>query len=411
MSSRRHHDVVIVGGGNAGLSLAGRLVRDGAKDVVVIEPERVHHYRPMLSYVAGGEATLEELRRSQERVTPRGVRWYADEVVGVDADRSLVRLAGGDEIGYSDLALCPGSQVDWDAVPGSEDAVRTPHAATSYLPDSAVDTWAMLSTLRSGRAVFVVAGRHVPCAPVALKPLFMAAEHWRREGVRDAIEIELLVEGDRLVDHARADAVLRDAAAEQGVRIRFGATVRSIDAVGQTLAVVDRDTAGTGPGPATAGSPAPTTVPYDALYLAPPHRAPAWVAQSGLATTEDGGFLRVDPHTLQSAEHANVWGLGDVAELHALPSGGALRKQVPVVARNIAARRTGDPMRRYDGYSVAPVTTARHTLLLAEFDRDGRNQPSVPFPDLVRPRASTWAFDRYVEPIIYFRRLLQGKVS
>ncbi|PFG34839.1 NAD(P)/FAD-dependent oxidoreductase [Sanguibacter antarcticus] len=404
MVPRRQHDVVIVGGGNAGLSLAGRLVRDGAKDVVVIEPERVHHYRPMLSYVAGGEATLDQLRRPQERVTPRGVRWHAGTVVAVDPERSVVRLAGGESIGYTDLVLCPGSQVDWDAIPGSEAAVRTPHAATSYLPDSAVDTWSMLSSLTSGRAVFVVGGQHVPCAPVALKPLFLAAEHWRREGVREQIEIDLLVEGDRLVDHARADRRLRDAAAEQGVRVRFGATVASVDAAARTLEVRARRDG-------TAAAVAPTTVTYDALYLAPPHRAPAWIAESGLACTADGGFLSVDPQTLQHVEHPNVWGLGDVAEVDALPSGGALRRQVPVVASNISARRTGAPMKRYDGYSIAPVAVSRRRLLLAEFDRAGRNQPSVPFPDLVRPRLSTWAFDRYLEPHIYFRQLLQGKVS
>lgn len=402
MTSRRHHDVVIVGGGNAGLSLAGRLRRDGAKDVVVVEPEPVHHYRPMLSYVAGGQATLGRLRRSQARVTPSGVRWYQDEVVSVDAARSVVHLAGGDEISYGDLAVCPGSQVDWDAIPGSEAAVRTPYAATSYLPDSAVDTWSMLSTLRSGRAVFVLSDRHVPCAPVGLKPLFLALDHWRQTGVRDDIEVELLVEGPRLVDLDRADQRLRAAAASQGVTVRLGATVRSVDAAARTL-VVD-DLRGTGTGPSA-------TVGYDALYLAPPHRAPGWVAASGLAPAQDGGFLRVDRFTLRHPDHPRVWGLGDVADLDALPSGGALRKQVPVVARNIAARRTGGTMQRYDGYSIAPVTTSRRSLLLAEFDRDGQSRPSIPLPDLVTPRLLTWAFDRYVEPQVYFRRLLQGKVS
>lgn len=402
MTTRRHHDVVIVGGGNAGLSLAGRLRRDGAKDVVVVEPERVHHYRPMLSYVAGGQATLSRLRRSQERVTPSGVRWYRDEVVSVDAAGSLVHLAGGGEISYGDLALCPGSRVDWDAIPGSEAAVRTPHAATSYLPDSAVDTWTMLSTLRSGRAVFVISDRHVPCAPVGLKPMFLALEHWRRTGVRADIEVELLVEGDRLVDLDAADQRLRAAAASQGVTVRFRATVTSVDSEARTLVVDEghRAPAGTS-----------STLRYDALYLAPPHRAPGWVAASGLAPAEDGGFLRVDRSTLQHPVHPRVWALGDVADLDALPSGGALRKQVPVVARNIAARRTGGPMQHYDGYSIAPVTTSRRSLLLAEFDRDGRSRPSVPVVDLVTPRWVTWAFDRYVEPQVYFRRLLQGKVS
>jgi sulfide:quinone oxidoreductase len=68
-------------------------------------------------------------------------------------------------------------------------------------------------------------------------------------------------------------------------------------------------------------------------------------------------------------------------------------------------------MRRYEGYTVAPVTTDRRKLLLAEYDRDGRPEPTLRFPDLVHPRRSLLLFDRYLEPLIYWRRLLRGKVS
>jgi sulfide:quinone oxidoreductase len=68
-------------------------------------------------------------------------------------------------------------------------------------------------------------------------------------------------------------------------------------------------------------------------------------------------------------------------------------------------------MRSYDGYSIAPVTTSRRELLLAEFDRDGRPEPTVRVPDLARPRRSLLVFDRYVEPQVYWRRLLRGKVT
>jgi len=41
MSGPRRHDVLVIGGGNAGLSLAGRLRRDGCRDVAVVEPRSV----------------------------------------------------------------------------------------------------------------------------------------------------------------------------------------------------------------------------------------------------------------------------------------------------------------------------------------------------------------------------------
>ena len=57
-----------------------------------------------------------------------------------------------------------------------------------------------------------------------------------------------------------------------------------------------------------------------------------------------------------------------------------------------------------------PITTSRRRLMLVEVDRDGRETPSVPLVDLVRPRRSTWWFDRYALPVIYHRRILRGRV-
>ena len=57
-----------------------------------------------------------------------------------------------------------------------------------------------------------------------------------------------------------------------------------------------------------------------------------------------------------------------------------------------------------------PITVDRRRLMLVEVDREGRQSPSVPFPDLVRPRRALWAVDRYALPVSYFRRILRGKV-
>jgi sulfide:quinone oxidoreductase len=342
-------------------------------------------------------ARLTDLVRPQIEAIPPGCRWYPTSATAVDPRRSTVELADGQTLTYGDLAVCPGSEVDWDAIPGAREAVATPAASTSYLPEHAEEAWTMLSSLTSGTAVFVMSDRHVPCAPVTLKPLFMAADHWRSVGVDDAIDIELVVEVDRLVDHDGADRELRATAEDHGVRVRTSTTVERVDPEGRTLRLSSAD-----------GS---TELAYDALFLAPPHKAPAWVAASDLASSGSDGFVAVDPLTLQHETYPRVWGLGDAAEVDALPSGGALRKQVPVVAHNIAARRTGRPMRHYSGYSVAPVTTSRRRLLLAEFDRERRPEPSLRLVDLTRPRLATLLFDRYLEPQVYWHRLLRGHVS
>jgi sulfide:quinone oxidoreductase len=87
-----------------------------------------------------------------------------------------------------------------------------------------------------------------------------------------------------------------------------------------------------------------------------------------------------------------------------------LRPQVGVLAHNLEASAQGAPLHLYDGYTVMPITVSRRELMLVEVDRDGRPAPSVPFVDLTRPRRLTWLVDRYALPVVYFRRILRGRV-
>lgn len=76
------------------------------------------------------------------------------------------------------------------------------------------------------------------------------------------------------------------------------------------------------------------------LAYVPPHAAPAFVVDAGLAPA--GGWVKVDPKTL-ATPFERVWAVGDVTGIP-LPNGKSLPKagvfaegQADVVARNIAA--------------------------------------------------------------------------
>ncbi|MGY1761227.1 hypothetical protein ACI79G_00120 [Geodermatophilus sp. SYSU D00779] len=145
-------------------------------------------------------------------------------------------------------------------------------------------------------------------------------------------------------------------------------------------------------------------------HAVPHYRAPGWIADSGLTVDAAPGLVDIDPSTLRHRQHEAIWALGDAANVATRPSGGALRKQVDVLAQNLAAARDGEEMQRYDGYTVVPITVERRKLLLVEVGRDGRPTPTARWVDLAKPRRATWFFDRYVLPQIYFRRILRGRV-
>jgi sulfide:quinone oxidoreductase len=150
------HEVVIIGGGNAGISLAARLERYGVKDVAVIEPRDHHLYQPLFSHIAGGRASAKEAVRPQEPLIPKGATWIRDAAAGIDTDSNTVTLESGATVAYGQLVACPGLQYDWDGVPGLAEAVRSPNGASHYEFELAPKAWTLLSGLKSGTALFTM---------------------------------------------------------------------------------------------------------------------------------------------------------------------------------------------------------------------------------------------------------------
>ncbi|MEH6382691.1 MAG: FAD-dependent oxidoreductase, partial [Dietzia cercidiphylli] len=118
-------DTVIIGGGNAGISLAARLRRDGRQNIALVDPSPVHRYRPMLNYAATGLAPMRRYERAMTDVVPAGVHLLPHLAGRVDTDAHTVTLGPREEgptITYEDLVVCPGLTARWDAIPGLDKA-------------------------------------------------------------------------------------------------------------------------------------------------------------------------------------------------------------------------------------------------------------------------------------------------
>ncbi|WBC16441.1 FAD/NAD(P)-binding oxidoreductase [Micromonospora sp. WMMA1998] len=396
--SALHHDILIIGGGSAGIDVAARLRRAGAPDVGLLDPAETHWYQPLWTLVGGGAARLEESRRPQASVMPRGVAWIKDAAVAVDPDERVVTTAGGIRISYRQLVVCPGIQLDWERVPGMAEALDTPAGSSNYRPDLAPKTWELVRDLRSGTAVFTMPTGPIKCAGAPQKIAYLAADHWRRTGVLADIRIVLVLPTPGMFGIKEFADELERVAARYGIEVRTRSELTAVDPANRR-ATVTRHATGEA-----------ETIDYDLLHVVPPQSAPDWLKTSPLADPADpAGYVEVDRHTLRHVRYPTVFALGDAGSTPNSKTGAAIRKQAPVVVRNLIAAAEGRPLPAvYGGYASCPLTTARDRMLLAEFDYSMRPTPSFPFLDTTRERRDMWYLKRYGLPALYWNLMLKG---
>lgn len=108
------HEVVIVGGGAAGISVASSLIaRSPGLDVAVIDPADIHYYQPGWTMVGGGVFDAEDTAKTMGSLIPRGVRWIKSAVAAFEPENDAVILDGCRVVKYKRLIVCPGLKLDW----------------------------------------------------------------------------------------------------------------------------------------------------------------------------------------------------------------------------------------------------------------------------------------------------------
>ena len=146
---------------------------------------------------------------------------------------------------------------------------------------------------------------------------------------------------------------------------------------------------------------------YDMIHVTPPQSSPDFVKRSPLSNQD--GWVEVDKFTLQHVRHANVFSLGDASSLPTSKTGAAVRKQAPVVAKNLVSLIQGKPLAAtYDGYTSCPLVTGYKSLVMAEFDYDQKPKESFPI-DQSKERYSMYLVKKHVVPRLYWHGMLKGR--
>ena len=396
------HDIVIVGGGAAGAAVAASLLsRKRDLDIAVIEPAETHYYQPGWTMVGAGIFKPQSTAKQMAAVLPRRVTWIKAAVAGFDPDNNAVVIEGCRVIRYNHLVVCPGIKLNWNGIEGLSETLGRNGVTSNYRYDLAPYTWELVQSLRSGRALFTQPPMPIKCAGAPQKAMYLSADHWRRTGRLENIEVGFYNAGAVLFSVAEYVPALMEYVKRYGVALNFNHTLTAIDGP-QRKAYFRK--AGTD------GKTETIETGFDMIHVCPPQTAPDFVRASPLA--DANGWIEVDQTTLRHKRFPNIFGLGDAASTTNAKTAAAARKQAPVVAENVLFDKGLRPAQcGYDGYGSCPLTVERGKIVLAEFTYGGKVAPSFPsfLIDGTRPSRAAWILKERILPSIYWRAMLKGR--
>jgi sulfide:quinone oxidoreductase len=397
------HEVVIVGGGAAGIAVASSLkARKPDLDVAIIDPADVHYYQPGWTMVGGGVFRPEATARTMASLIPWGVHWIKGGVAAFEPEHNAVILDGCRVIKYGRLVVAPGVKLNWGGIEGLVDTLGRNGVTSNYRYDLAPYTWQLVSGLEGGRAIFTQPPMPIKCAGAPQKAMYLSADHWRRQGVLKNVQIEFCSAAGVLFGVKEYVPALMQYVEKYGVNLKFQHTLTRIDGPSRRAWFTRTGADGTT---------SEVETEFDMIHVVPPQTAPDFLRVSPLA--DAAGWTDVDQGTLRHRTLDRIYGLGDACNAPNAKTAAAARKQAPIVAHNLlkdmGVIAAADAV--YNGYGSCPLTVERGRIVLAEFGYGGKLLPSFPawVIDGQKPSRLAWLLKERMLPWIYWKAMLKGR--
>ena len=362
--------VVVIGGGFSGATAAKyiRMWSDQKIQVTLVEPNDYFMSCPISNLVIGGSKTMADITTPYDNLTKRhGVQVVKDRVNSIDADKRVVKLAGGTELAYDRLIVSPGIDYMWETLPG----MNKPGAK-----DQVMHAWkagAQTLTLRQQLMAMPDGGvfaMSIPLAPYRCPPgpyerACQVAEYFSKAKPKSKV---LILDANE--DVTSKGALFKKAWAERYkgiVEYRSKHNVTDVDVATKTLKFEFND-----------------DLKASVLNVIPAMRAGDIAVNAGLATANKR-WCEVDFLTFESKAAKNVHVLGDSIQIApGMPKSGHMANQhgktcaAAVVALLTGSQVNNMPIYNNTCYSFVSSDEVVHVASVHRYDAEKKTMLTVP---------------------------------
>ena len=391
-----HYQVLILGGGTAGITVAAQLRRKlKTYDLAIVEPSTKHYYQPLWTLVGAGVFPKEQSEREESSFIPSGADWFREHVAEFHPEQNYIVTRQGRKIRYDFLVVGLGIQIDWGKIPGLQEGIGRQQICSNYSYQQVDYTWECVRNFKGGTALFTMPNTAIKCGGAPQKIMYLADDHFRRSGVRKKTQVIFASAQASLFAVEKYRQTLDKVAERKAIDLRFKHNLVELkpdqkEAIFEHLDTHER-----------------ITIAFDMIHVTPPMSAPDIIKSSALANAT--GWMDVDKYTLQHPKFPNVFPIGDCSGLPTSKTGAAIRKRAPVLVKNLVSAIRGETLKaKYDGYTSCPIVTGYGKLVLAEFDYEGKPHETFPM-DQSKERLSMYLLKAYALPRLYWDGMLRGR--
>ncbi|ABB22959.1 type III sulfide quinone reductase, selenoprotein subtype [Pelodictyon luteolum] len=388
--------IVVLGAGTAGTIVSNNLRRHLSDDweITVIDRDDRHIYQPGLLFVPFGIQKSKTLVKSRKKFILPGVKFVLDEITHVDPEKKVVKTRNN-SFDYDFLVVSTGCKVVPEENDGLLDAWGK-NAFTFYYLEAADVLHRKLREFDGGKLVMDIAELPFKCPVAPIEFVFLADWYFKKRGIRNKVEIELVTPLQAAFTKPKAAAVFSRSAKEKNIKITTGFELNRVDGKAGYIESVQGE-----------------KVNYDMLVVVPTTVGDKVITDSGM---DDGiGYVPTHQNTLQALKHEGVYVIGDATNVPTSKAGSVAHYEADVVVFNIMAEIHGvKPEEIFDGHSTCFIVYSKGTASLIDFNYKIEPLPGQfpaphlgPFSLLKETKANWWGKLAF-EPL-YWNVLLGGR--
>jgi sulfide:quinone oxidoreductase len=391
--------LLILGGGTAGTMAANRLRRRLSPTewrITVVDQSEAHYYQPGQLFIPFGIYRPSDLVKPRRRFLPEGVDLVIAEIERVVPEDNKVVLADESELGYDYLIIATGTSPRPQETPGLAGAEWQQSIHEFYTFEGASLLGEKIARWDGGRLVIHIVDMPIKCPVAPLEFTFLADAYFAEQGMRDRVEMIFVTPLDGAFTRPVASRHLGAMLEERKVALETDFMVERVDPEKKRLVSYDE-----------------REIPFDLLVTVPLNMGADYVARSGLG--DELNYVPVDPQTLLSKAHDNIFALGDASDIPTSKAGSVAHFSLELFEENFVQYVRGRPMiQLFDGHANCFIESGRGKGLLIDFNYDTEPLPGKyplpglgPFTLLRESEANHWG--KMLFRWVYWNLLLPGK--